>query len=328
MVLTLHFPGKKHLGEGWIQYQRLFQSQRDLRRSRFGARELQEALERLPRLKTFRMSTGHSLNPSTEYLKRSFSAGLERPCGNDNCSHSAGVPELRSVLLSMHYAGIQPHHFACGDVSWKLFRCSKSDLRTFAFTLARVKYFQLQINTGFSHTRDEIGTELPECRRFLQNGRFRDLITAANDIEDLHVQFDWARPVFGITLNNIVGDHIWPKLITVCLSHIETTEKDLIGFLERHKRTIRSLHLDTMCLTSGEWNTTIPRIRSSLELDFLFLEGHMMSDVPWLEFDLGMIRWDDARLPEDRPRIEKRKAISEWFTHGGECPFVDDWSIV
>ena len=69
-------------------------------------------------------------------------------------------------------------------------------------------------------------------------------------------------------------------------------------------------------------------MRSSLNLDELKIESHLFGDNPRREYDLGMIEWDDARLPEDVPRIEKKKAIHEWFINGGECPLTDQWSLV
>jgi hypothetical protein len=85
-------------------------------------------------------------------------------------------------------------------------------------------------------------------------------------------------------------------------------------FLQRHKITLRSLHLDTICLASGAWTTVVPRIRSSLQSDDFNVRGYLSSDVPRQGFDLGP--------------IEKRKAIQEWFNKGRACPFTDGWSKV
>ena len=323
-----HSHTHEELDHGWVQYQRFYHDQVELCRQRYGIRELQEALIRLPNVKTFRMSMGHNLKVQSEYLKKVFSAGFKSPFGDDCRGHAAGVPQLRSMLLSMHEAGIKLQTFECGDVSWKLFRCSKKDLRAFATTLSQVRRLKLHLSTGMAASGNEIGVDLPECRRFLKNGRIRDMITHAKDLEYLEIKFDWWSPVFGIELGNIVGDQIFPRLASVTFSHVETNEEELIRFLERHKATLRSLHLDSMCLASGEWTSTVPRIRSSLELDECEIEGRLFSDDPRRDFDLGMIEWDDARFPEDRPRIEKRKAIEEWFTKGGECPFTDEWSEV
>ncbi|KAL2049264.1 hypothetical protein ABVK25_010441 [Lepraria finkii] len=196
------------------------------------------------------------------------------------------------MLLSMHEAGIKLQTFECSDVSWKLFRCSKKDLKAFATTLSQVRRLKLQLSTGMAAS----GVDLPECRRFLKNERIRDIIIHAKDLEYLDIRFDGWSPVFGIELGNLVGDQIFPRLASMTFPHVETNDEELIRFLERHKAMLRSLHLDSMCLASGEWTSTVPRIRSSLELD-------------------------DAR-------IEKRKAIDEWFTKGSECPFTDEWSEV
>lgn len=47
----------------------------------------------------------------------------------------------------MHDPGTRLQIFECGDVSWKLFRCSKNDLKAFAATLSQVRKFELQLST-------------------------------------------------------------------------------------------------------------------------------------------------------------------------------------
>ena len=79
-----------------------------------------------------------------------------------------------------------------------------------------------------------------------------------------------------------------------------------------------------MLLTLGVGPSLVPRMRSSLHLAFLLLEGRLFSDVPRRDFDLEMGKTDDARLPEDVPKIEKRRAIKVWFGKGGDCPFTDE----
>ena len=146
----------------------------------------------------------------------------------------------------MHEAGIKLQTFGCGDVSWKLFRCSKKDLEAFSTILSEVRRLKLQLSTGRDASGHKIGVDIPECRQFLRNGRVLDLITHARAEEYLEMRLDWWNPVFGIELGNIVGDQIFPRLASVTLSDIETNQDDLIYFLERHKATLRSLHLDTI----------------------------------------------------------------------------------
>lgn len=73
-------------------------------------------------------------------------------------------------------------------------------------------------------------------------------------------------------------------------------------FLGRPRGTLRKVHLDVLLLTVGEWPSLVPRVRSSLHLACLLLEGRLFSDIPRRDFDLGIIEWDDARLPEDLPQ--------------------------
>lgn len=321
-----HTYTNQQLDVAWIKYQQYLRDQQDHCRQRYGIKELQEAMRGLPKVTSFYMSMANNLFVRSDYLKQAFSAGLSGACGDDSSTRASGVPQLRSCLLSMRDAGTKLQKFKCGDVSWKLFRCSKSDLKAFAATLSKVRNFRLQMSTGMDASGHRIGVELPECRRFLRNGRVRDLISGADDLEKLDIGLNWWEPTFGLELVNVVGDCIWSRLSKVTLTTIETTEEHLMHFLERHKATLQRVHLDTMLLKMGEWPSLVPRMRSSLHLASLLLEGRLFSDVPRRDFDLGMVKWDDARLPEDVPKIEKRKAIEVWFREGGDCPFTEEWS--
>lgn len=321
-----HTYTKKQLDVAWTKYQEHLADQQDLCRQRYGIKELQEAMKGLPKVTSLYMSMANEAFVRSNYLKKAFSAGLSGACGDDSSTRASGVPQLRSCLLSMYDVGTKLQTFECGNVSWKLFRCSKSDLKAFAALLSQVRNFTLQISTGMDASGDRIGVELPECRRFLRNGRVRDLTFGADELERLNVKLDWWESTFGLELVNVVGDRIWPRLREVTLATIETTEEHLMYFLERHRATLRSVHLDTILLTWGEWPSLVSRMRSSLHLASLLLEGRLFSDVPRRDFDLGMIKWDDARLPDDVPKIEKRKAIEVWFRMGGDCPFTDEWS--
>lgn len=321
-----HSYSKDQLNAGWRAYQGFYQDQQNLVRQRWGVKDIEEAFTGLSNLKTFRMSMAHNLEVQSDHLRQAFSAGLKRPFGDDFHGHASGVPQLQSILLGMSHTGIHLRTFECKDVSWKLFRCPKSHLKEFATVLAQVRTFKLLVSTGVHEDGDRIGTELPACRRFLKNGRLRDLIFQMRDVENLEISFDWWEPVFAIELINIVGEHIWPRLKKVFLSRIEATEEHSLRFLDKHAATLRDLHFDTVCLTSGQWPSLLPRIRSSLALKDFLLEGQLLSNAPHRNFDLGMEEWDDYRILDDVPKIEKREAFQKWFKDGGECPFTDEWS--
>ena len=325
--LPRHSYTKKQLDEEWAQYQRLYKGQRDLCRQGCGIQELQEAMTRLPKLNELRMSMENNLEIQSDYLREAFSACLIRPFGAGSRRHPPGVPQLRSILVSAQNAGVRFRTFECANVSWKLFRRSQKDLKAFAAVLSQVRRFRLELSMGIDDTGNEMGIELEECREFLRNRRFRDLISQANDIEHLDIKLEWSTLVYGVELANLVGDRIWPRLTSVVLSSIEATEDHLIQFLERHRTTLRDLHLDEIHLASGEWNSALTRIRAFLQLKSFLLEGQLSSDLPRREFDFGMLIFNSGRDPEDIPRIEKRNAIREWFKSGGDCPLTDEWSL-
>lgn len=323
-----HSYTKKQMEKGWMHYQQYYNEQQSLVRQRYFIREIGEVMTRMPKIRSFRMSTGNGLIVRSDYLKNSFRDGLHDLCDDDQLGHSMGVPQLRSMILSMYNAGIKLRVFECGEISWKLFRCSKGDLQAFAGALSEARKVRLLLTTASNDSRDRMGTDLPECRRFLKNGRVRELLSQAPDIEDLELRFDWYDPYFPIELANVVGDHIWPNLTSVTLSTIETSGDELMHFLQRHRTTLRKLCMGTICLRSGEWPSTVPQLRCMLKLEELLLEGWLYSDVPRRAFEFGFYLEGDERIAEEVPRLERRKALQDWFKVGGDCPLRNEWSSI
>jgi len=166
---------------------------------------------------------------------------------------------------------------------------------------------------------------LRQGRRYLEDGRIRDLVTQAEQVESLRFILDWSNPVFGVNLKNVVGDYTGARLSNVSFGNLEGSEEDLVAFVERHALSLRSLHLETFSLTSGQWTTALPRIRSFFKYTpDILLERDLWSIVPIRHFYLGQALWDSRRMPEEKTCIERRESLEQWFKNGGDCPLVDE----
>ena len=80
--------------------------------------------------------------------------------------------------------------FVCGGLSWQLFKSPKKDLAELAEVLSECRRLHLQLSTGYDERRDFMGSELRQCRRYLQNGRVRDLVSKAKCLQSLEIHFD------------------------------------------------------------------------------------------------------------------------------------------
>lgn len=319
---------KEQLDRAWDRYQVEFEDQKVLRRSRCGIKTLRAAIACLPKLKTFRMTLTEGLYDRSHYLVQALGAGLPDASGKHLELYGNGIPQLRAVLLSMHNAGIKLETFACGAVSWRFFECSAKDWTAFVATLSRVRNFKLRLSTG--KYIDETGADFRECRRLMESGPCADLLSQAYDhLRKLEITLDpIERPNFWLRLTDLVADHVWLRLSKVSLSGIETTENELVQFLEKHRATLRKLRLKNVCLTMGEWPHALPRMRSSIQLVYCLLESVLSSKVPEREFHLGHISWKNEENTDITERCKNGKidAINDWFCKGGKCPLTDDWS--
>ena len=100
---------------GYIEYQRLFSAQDQLRKQDFGALVFLDAFSRLPKLVSISTSLGGNPMPGSPYLLAKFKAGLLHPYGDLVQCHPTGVPQMRSLLLGSHHAGRQLTKLIIGD---------------------------------------------------------------------------------------------------------------------------------------------------------------------------------------------------------------------
>lgn len=85
-------------------------------------------MPRLPKVKSFYMSTANHPSIRSDYLKQAFSAGLSSACGDNSSTRALGVPELRSCLLSMHDIGTRVHLLSAVTSAENYFGAPRSSL--------------------------------------------------------------------------------------------------------------------------------------------------------------------------------------------------------
>jgi len=216
-----HTYSAEELDAGYVKYQELYRGQQDFKRAGYGNKELVEAMARLPNLHDFVMTMANCIEIASRYLGNSFTAGLRGPFGDTRNGHVDGVPQLQSIYRSAFLSGTKFKSFVCGDVGWQLFKSTKKDLAVLASVISESHRFSLQLFTGHDEQTDMLGSELRQCRRYLKNGRIRDLIIQAEKLESLRFILDWSDPVFGVDLKTVVGDHAWTRLSHVSFGNME-----------------------------------------------------------------------------------------------------------
>lgn len=322
-----HSHTREELDQGYAKYQEMYRFQQDLKKARYGSRELADAMTHLPSLRRFTMTMGHVIEPCSDYLKDCFSAGLHLPCRDKEDDHAPGVPQLWSIIHGAFSCGSRFDSFMCGGLSWQLFKSPEKDLSELADVISKCDLITLMFSIGYDERQDRFGSEVRQCRRYLKNGRLRNLLSQAKDLGSLEISFDCSEPVFAIDLKSVVGNITWTRLVHVSLTAMESTEDDLVAFFERHASTLRGLHLETVGFIVGDWRNALVRLRACLKYrDNVLLEGSLSSGNPLRKYDLGTRAFSDPSDVDGRRAIDRRKSLESWFEKGGDCPLIDAWS--
>ncbi|KAI9795861.1 MAG: hypothetical protein M1835_005057 [Candelina submexicana] len=136
------------------------------------------------------------------------------------------------------------------------------------------------------------------------------VLTAATGLKSLKIGFSNG-PLGGSPgLGYLLGSGTWKSLQIVELTMMPTTEDDLLGFLERHRRTLRRLGLVWVGLEGSTWPLCVENIKKlSLQLDVFHLD---------FAVDLDN---DGTRADEVYPRF--LDSVFEAFLYrGGPNPLV------
>ena len=279
--------------------------QQDSQQRAIQEKEVAEAMKHFSHLKEISMATHFCTRPWTSKMRKTFESAFctyyETDDQPDTKSEPLGVQQMRSLLLGAHHAGLKIETLHCGLVSWRIL---KQDAEIFAHmknSISNVKNLRLEFSTGNTEYDDPwTDLEIEQCTTHLETGRLKDFITAAPNLEILHVGFEFNEPIWATYLKYTVGEHHWPSLKIVKLKMIGTTEDDLVSFCSRHASTLKALNLTSIGLIEGDWFSAFNRMRKTLTLDTMVVEGRLEGLGEALDFELG----SEEYCPELKEGIE------------------------
>ncbi|KAK9416614.1 putative Replication factor C subunit 3 [Seiridium unicorne] len=188
-------------------------------------------------------------------------------------------------------------------------------------------YYTLTINTGTTDvpinqaSDDDVGTEVPECRRVMEKGLLRDFIASLKALKTIVVQFDShsKRHGYPAALHDVIYPrHCWEHLYHLSLSNIVCERQDLVAVLKKHKTSLMILELQDIRLYSTSWLVLLPQIRKTLRLDDALICGELYGRNEYTgqdeKFDLE---------PPDCAIDDLRVAVTNYLCDGGRCPLTD-----
>lgn len=313
-----HNYSRSYLEKAYKEYTRMYAEQEELRRRDYGLQEFSDAMSRLPNLSEICMNHGWAIYVRRKDAINAFAAGLHY-AGGDYC----GIPFMSSLLLAVHEAGIKLSILQLGSVDWKFLQQSDEVLERMKSTLYYLTTLELAISTGMDQSGNDIGVEIPKCRRYLsKNAKLAEFLAAAPNLKNLTISFDWYEPFCPAELNQTVGSTTWPCLESITWENIDATSENINCFFERHASTLKHVTMRTMRLLEGTWIETLQKVNKVLNLKSAYIRGDLLGENPPQHWDLEPDLWaehTDSRSQGNRTR----KAIQDFLLQGGSCPLID-----
>ncbi len=314
-----HNYSKGYLAKAYKEYSQMYAEQEDLRNRDYGLKDLSDAMSRLPNLSEICMNYSWAICPRPKGAKNAFAAGLVN-AGGDYC----GIPFMRSMLLAVHGAGLELGTLQLGSVDWKFLKQSDRVLERMKTALHGLTTLELAITTGLDESGNEIGVEIPICRKYVsRNAKLAEFLAAAPNLKDLTIGFDWNEPSSPAELNQIFGSTTWPCLESIALENIDAASETLSRFFEKHASTLKHVAMKHMRLQEGTWVETLERMKKALNLRSAYMRGDILGENPHQHWILAPEIWAEyGDLGSQGNRT--RKAIEKYLVRGGDtCPLLD-----
>ena len=208
------------------------------------------------------MNHGWAICQRPKGAKNAFTADLHNARG-DYC----GIPFMRSLLLAVHEASIELGILQIDNVDWKFLQQSDEVLERMKTALRHLTTLELVISTGMDENGNEIGVEIPTCRRYHSNNtKLAEFLAAAPNLKDLAIGFDWYEPYCPAELRQVFGSTSGPCLESVALENIDAASENLNRFLEQHASMLKHVIMKTVRLLEGTWIDT-PKNEPDLEFE-------------------------------------------------------------
>ena len=182
-----------------------------------------------------------------------------------------GIAESESALEKLNVHSMAPSFFQF---------LTPLDINKIGDAVRSLKH----ISIGFRLDEDHEHVDDGGCYGILNRGGLRDMLAASPLLEHLTVKFDHY-PEGGVTaLANVLGEVTWPRLRSLWLSQLCTTEDELMACLLR-QNSLEIISIGWMTLKKGSWENTVERMQKELSLGAADFDGFLASeDVDTPEF--------------------------------------------
>ncbi len=243
----------------------------------------------------------------------------EIECRNCDSEETLGA-QSQALISGLYNAGINLKNLECLFVLRQIEQLQPQELLRVhtIFSNLRTLCLTLRMDWLSSH-------EFPHGDDYLS-----EFISKATNLHSLVVLVD-ADPNDDLSLSELVGNRVWPHLQEFVLDNFHMGENDLVNFAARHVDTLQILSLGNVHLYDGYWNSTLSRLRSTVQLHEFHSSG------AWSTYPVVDGRTRDRRVQaynlNSEGQIVKAEgydlamAIRTYVLHGGSFD-IQQWPIM
>ncbi|KAL9622682.1 MAG: hypothetical protein Q9160_002992 [Pyrenula sp. 1 TL-2023] len=309
---------KTQLDMQYTKYKVMRDSQQQLLENKEDKEVLLDALPRFPRLKSIKFDNlGRCRHVLSQRYCDQFKGIDGFPPPGDPANVRV-VPQVLHLLKAMCKSKAALKSFDLGAVSPQLFAKLKSAGRE----LLKKKLTKFESITLSFKADQEIADLLHELvpenayELFDEKDYLRDFLASNRDLEDLQISFLDCPMHIALKMANVMGTHHWPKLQSLSLMSINTTDNDLLAFLRRHSSTLSIVRFGFTVLTKGNWPDTIDEIQElfwgSCITTFKFW-GYLLTKSPSETVDLSFVDPDNPDFYDPRDMMTLGTAIDYYI---------------
>ncbi|KAI4284356.1 MAG: hypothetical protein L6R38_001462 [Xanthoria sp. 2 TBL-2021] len=292
---------EKELAIGYATYEKTRAEQEDLRQKDFGIVDIMTMVAQLPNLKRITLSNFLGACTESSIVEETFEDTFVGAFGDDHHYNHCGVPQLLTLLHGVRSATatITLENFNMGLVSWKILQESDENFELMREIFRPLKGFRMALCTSQIYgwrdpdARDDerVLEGDAECQAFLDKGRHLALLQSMSNLQILDLTFH-SKELGDFDLVSTFRDSYWPNLREVNLQFYYSTDKDLLGFLYKHIKTLKVVHVVHYRLIRGLWLAVFRDLRTTLHLEKFRCGGFLSNDT--MEGDY----WDFCGYPK------------------------------
>ncbi|KAK0508336.1 hypothetical protein JMJ35_009420 [Cladonia borealis] len=275
LSMPFHRFTQGQIHQEWNHFRDAYNKQTHICHSSSLSGKLKDTLIKLPNLRSVRTSSKNTMTRWMEGFTQRLGAlwdqnalVLDLPGG----AWKVGLCSTQNLLRALGHHRLPITTLRLDGLNWQFLAQNKKDFMLTQECFCHLKDLSIYFTGRVTIADGCISVDVDRYdsdafRRVKQRGRLVELLSAAPDLEALAIGFGECDFTMSTSLEETFGMFHWHSLKAIEFIAFETSETELLDFLSRHAKSLRSVNMSGMGLLGGTWSTTLHRMRQTLKLE-------------------------------------------------------------